>query len=322
MKICPTCRRTYTDDGLNFCLDDGAILTFANADLPETVMMQQPMPTQPAAKVPTTSPTSPFGNPQTQQSWDTPQFSMQPQAKKSRTWLWLLGIAALGLLLCGGGAALFIGLAVYNAPEDGNNVLNTPTPRGGTPGPGSSPSPLGPNADVRRVDLSSWVNTSQFGTTSFSGGEFVMSSKQKDYYYVLCATDEFKSENATVRVNLRNIGDASTSLGYGLVFHSNPTPLQQGYAFLIDTKKGKYKLVRHEPGKEVTVVPWTNSSAIKPGTETNQLEVRHKNDMNELFINGKTVTSVKNTFGYQGGVVGLYTGDGIKIGFKDLEIAK
>ena len=26
MKICPTCKETYTDDGLNFCLADGATL--------------------------------------------------------------------------------------------------------------------------------------------------------------------------------------------------------------------------------------------------------------------------------------------------------
>jgi len=34
------------------------------------------------------------------------------------------------------------------------------------------------------------------------------------------------------------------------------------------------------------------------------------------------VTSIKNVYGYSGGVVGLYSGDAAKIGFKDLEIRK
>ena len=154
------------------------------------------------------------------------------------------------------------------------------------------------------------------------GSELVMGSIQKRYYYVLVAPDKFKTEAADTSVTVRNINNASSSLGYGLIFHSNPTPLQQDYAFLIDTKRKKYQVVHHEPQKETSVVGWTTSSAIKLGSEENVLEVRDLDDKIELYINGTMVTSIKNVYGYSGGVAGLYSGDGVKIGFKNLEIRK
>ncbi|MBK8304301.1 MAG: hypothetical protein IPK98_13175 [Chloracidobacterium sp.] len=45
MKICPRCQKTYSDDNLNFCLEDGSVLTQAAAEPPPT-MINQAMPTQ------------------------------------------------------------------------------------------------------------------------------------------------------------------------------------------------------------------------------------------------------------------------------------
>lgn len=41
MKICPSCRQTYADDDLNFCLTDGSFLTTAPNAEPKTVYMDQ-----------------------------------------------------------------------------------------------------------------------------------------------------------------------------------------------------------------------------------------------------------------------------------------
>ena len=42
MKICPSCRQTYSDENLNFCLTDGSFLTNVAADNePKTVYMDQ-----------------------------------------------------------------------------------------------------------------------------------------------------------------------------------------------------------------------------------------------------------------------------------------
>ena len=67
---------------------------------------------------------------------------------------------------------------------------------------------------------------------------------------------------------------------------------------------------------------WTRSAAIKNGSVENVLEIRDSGDETTLFVNGTQLTSVKNTSGFKGGVAGLYTGDGIKIAFKNLEITK
>lgn len=42
MKICPSCRQTYTDDELNFCLTDGSFLTSVADNEPKTIYMDQP----------------------------------------------------------------------------------------------------------------------------------------------------------------------------------------------------------------------------------------------------------------------------------------
>jgi hypothetical protein len=98
--------------------------------------------------------------------------------------------------------------------------------------------------------------------------------------------------------------------------------LQKDYAFLIDTKLKRYRVVRHEPSKEVAMVPWTKSNIIKEGSEENVLEARDKGDTIELYINDQLVTSIKDLYGHPNGVPGLYAGDAAKIGFKKLEIRK
>jgi hypothetical protein len=308
MKICPTCRRTYSDDALNFCLDDGTVLTVSSGEPPETVLARQPLPTNPNAGV---SPP-----PTMQTSWDRqPNYSMQPQ-KSSKTWLWVVGVLGLGLLLCGGGLVGFIILAAIGSQEENSNIVSSNSNTAANTAPD-------PRKDVSRIDLSEWVRpNSPFGTTEFTNGEFLMASRQKRFYYVLVAPEDYKTEAARTSVTLRNIDNADSAFGYGLIFLSNPKPLTQGYAFLIDSKKRKYRVVRHEPEKELVVVNWTNSSAIKTGVQENLLEADHKNDLIDLYINGQKVTSIRNVYGYQGGVAGLYAGDAAKIAFKNLEIRR
>lgn len=42
MKICPSCRQTYPDDDLNFCLTDGSFLSSVANNEPKTVYMDSP----------------------------------------------------------------------------------------------------------------------------------------------------------------------------------------------------------------------------------------------------------------------------------------
>jgi hypothetical protein len=270
-----------------------------------------------------------------QQGWNTapqPQYSMQPPAKSSKTWIWVVLILGVVVLLCGGGglgALFYIGSQANTNTSSNINVANSkpsssPTFGDKNPPANSTTAPTSTRTSSQKVDLSEWVRpNSLYGDTEYTGGELMLASKQKRFYYVLAATEEFKTENADTSVTLRNVDSADSSLGYGLVFHSNTTPLQQGYAFLIDTKKKKYHVVNHVPSDEKNVVSWTKSDAIRDGSQENTLEVRDiSKDKIELYINGTMVTSIKNVYGYPGGVVGLYSGDKVKIAFKNLEIKK
>ncbi|HMT09589.1 MAG TPA: hypothetical protein PKA82_16430 [Pyrinomonadaceae bacterium] len=336
MKICPKCQKTYTDANLNFCLDDGTVLNqVADQAMPDTVLLNQTRPTAEPQGFPTTPQQMPQA-PQQQGGWNTaqPQYSMQPK-KSSKTWVWVLLVIGGLILLCGGGGLAGL-IYIGSQAEKSNTNTNTTPNKNSNSGPFSSKTNSSTNdsnstttsssrTSVNKLDLSEWVRpNSLYGNTSYEGSEFMMSSKQKKFYYVLAATDEAsnKTEKSDVSVTMRNVDDADSSLGYGLVFHSNPTPLQKGYAFIINTKTQKYHVVYHVPGDEKNVISWTKSDAINKGSAENTIEVRDLDDKIELYINGKMVNSIKNVHGYAGGVVGLYSGDAVKIAFKDLTIKK
>lgn len=339
MKICPRCQKTYTDDNLNFCLDDGVVLQQAQSnEPPATVFMNQPQPTDPRAGM-QAPPTM-----QQQPAWNTaPQQygGPQPKKKSSKAWLWVILILGLVVLICGGGLVGFFAWVAMQADSNtvaANTTTNTKTSNTKTNTSTSNTTPTFPSntssttttttdgrTNVEDIDLSDWVKEiSLYGNTEFTDGEFIMSSKQKGYYYVLVAPDTYTTDGADIRVTLRNMNNMDSRYGYGLIFHSNPTPLNQDYAFLIDTKKKKYRVVRHEPSDEKTIVAWTNSAAIKEGAQENILEARDKPDTGkvELYINGQLVNTIPNTYGYKGGVPGLYAGDAAKIAFKNLQLAK
>lgn len=85
MKQCPRCQRTYTDANLNFCLEDGELLTAASSpssqqqfdDSPPTVMFDEVRRTNPT-NWPDNSP-SYAAPPAAQWQQPAPQGSLTPQ---------------------------------------------------------------------------------------------------------------------------------------------------------------------------------------------------------------------------------------------------
>lgn len=329
MKVCPRCQKTYSDPNLNFCLEDGSVLMQSNTaddSIPATVMMNQTRPTAAPEQ---------FGNQGGTQppNWNTPQqnqFSMQPPPKKSKAWLWVVGILGGLMLLCGGGFAglIFLGASLDNKNSNRisgntsnyNSIIgtkNTSTSNKDWNGTTS------PTTATQTLDLSRWAKgDTDLGVTEYSGDELLMSSKKKNFYYVLAAQREYKTENAVTKLTVRNVDQARSNLGFGVIIHSNPIPLTQDYAFLIDSENKKYRVVRHTPGDEVVVVGWTRSNAIKDGGEKNVLEIRDSNKTMNFYINGEFIRTVGNTDGYSGGVAGIYAGDAVKVGFSDFQISK
>lgn len=116
MKTCPLCKQTYDDDNLNFCLNDGGILTKVDNDAPPTVFMNQARTTnqnwtdyeanarwqnQPLAN------TQPYGV-----QGQNQQFALQGQNQTLATVSLILGILGILLACCYGGIPLGAGALI------------------------------------------------------------------------------------------------------------------------------------------------------------------------------------------------------------------
>jgi hypothetical protein len=314
MKVCPRCQKTYTDDNLNFCLEDGSVLNAVNA--------APPPPTNPIAERATQ---------QQPQNWNVQpqqQYSMQPAKKSSKAWIWVILILGVVVVLCGGigTVAYFVSKNVGDGLSNLSSTLNTSNTRSSNSRSNSTTTTSSSNSNSSRssvdtLDLSTWVPTaSKYAQIEYTDGELLVKNNDPKYYYVLAGTDEQKSVGADAVITVRNVNNVDNNLGYGLVFHSMTTPLIQGYAFLIDAKKGRYRVVHHSPSKEEAVINWTRSDAIKTGTVANTLEARDNSGTVDLYINGQKVNSIPNTYGYSDGVIGIYASSSVQVAFTDMEL--
>lgn len=123
MKQCPRCQQTYSDNNLNFCLEDGELLTaFAQEpplnryadDSPPTIILDQARVTNPASW-----PASPPASPPVQ--WQHPNMQNQPfgapafitsRDQTIPTISLILGILSFLLVCCYGGIWLGLPAAV------------------------------------------------------------------------------------------------------------------------------------------------------------------------------------------------------------------
>src|SRR5512144_1737059 len=93
MKRCPECRRDYTDETLNFCLDDGAALVDgpASGNEPATAVFHETAPPGEAAtRTQITEPESVYGSAQHNQSVST------SRAAKPLTLLTVAALVVIG----------------------------------------------------------------------------------------------------------------------------------------------------------------------------------------------------------------------------------
>ena len=176
---------------------------------------------------------------------------------------------------------------------------------------------------VEDLDLSNWVpDSSKYASIEYTDDELLVKNNDPKYYYVLAGTDKQKTVGADAVLTVRNVNNADTNLGYGLVFHSMTIPLMQGYAFVIDSKKKRYRVVHHSPTKEDAVVNWTRSDAIKDGTQPNTLEARDNGGTVDLYINDQKVNTIDNKFGYAEGVIGIYSSSSIPVAFSNMQLRR
>jgi cytoskeletal protein RodZ len=346
MKRCPQCNRTYSDDALSFCLDDGSPLLSASApssfDPSATVQYPQGRETSPPPTIAfpagAAPPPPPPGGQQPPPQW-SPMPPAQPQ--KRSVWPWLLGIGAVFVFL-GIGLVILIFVIAKVTNDNSNRVANTNTNSNrnanrntNTNGNRNTNSNSNSNSNTRSSltsftdDFSSktWQEgLSQYGRIWYSNEEYHMTSSSGKYIVRYAPdTSQYQTENATVRVGVRSIDGNVSSTGYGLVVHGFTTKDGQfeDYAFLLSNADSKkYRIVLHKNGKETILVDLTSSTTIRSGTEPNQLEVRIRDQKMDFYINGQFVTSIVDEANFRKGVVGFYDSGPGEVAFDDLEISK
>jgi hypothetical protein len=124
MKRCPSCKRRYSDDSLNFCLDDGSTL-FAEPDSDPTLIS----PTVAAPLTPARITASP-----------------SQSSTSSHRWVLLAVIVLVAVMLGGGAVALLYRINKWDSPNDAKTSTTSPAtpetkPSEGAPNRSNRPSP-------------------------------------------------------------------------------------------------------------------------------------------------------------------------------------
>jgi hypothetical protein len=343
MKRCPTCSRTYTDEALSFCLDDGSpLLSVGGGDAPSgfdpnaTLAYPAPRATTPPAQEVTPPRVPPHSQPPPPQmpGWSpSPSAQMpypQPARKKSPL-PWILGGAAL-LLVLGIGFVVFIAiLAAMNADSNSNSRGSTNTSRTTsnttrTTTTNTSSSTPGSTLVVRDdFSVEKWPTGSEAYDSKYEDGEYHMHSSSGNYV-VMLAPDQsvYETKDRTIRVTTRSVDGTASNYGYGLVVHGTLKAGEPvGYGFLVYTGNDPSYSVIHLTGdQDRTLVKWTSSSIVRSGTNPNQIEVRVKGDQLSFYVNGQYVTSITDSAGYGDGRVGFFASNENPVAFDDLEVYK
>ena len=167
------------------------------------------------------------------------------------------------------------------------------------------------------------VGTSPYGRIFYEGGEYHMESKERTFVVMYAPSDDYNTENATVKVTARSVDGEVPSAGFGLMVHCAQSKAKQleDYALLIyPSDDPEYEIIKHKDGNQSSVVTRTRSDAIHSGSAPNILEVRLKGIELSFYVNGQYLTRITDTENFRRGRAGLYTSDIHEVAFDDLSI--
>ena len=168
------------------------------------------------------------------------------------------------------------------------------------------------------------VGVSQYGRIWYDDDQYHMRSKERTYIVMYAPSDDYNTENATVKVKARSVDGDVPSAGFGLLVHGGWSKAKrlEDYALLIypDDDEPGYEIVMHKDGNQSALVARTKSEAIRSGSNPNLLEIRIRGNELSFYANGQYLTRITDTENYKRGRVGFYTSDEIEVAFDDLEI--
>ena len=345
MKRCPTCKRTYTDLSLNFCLEDGTPLASdappidpnATIRYPAARDTEEPPPTeiyQPPPPVvsprPTTPPRPPSPPPPPQ--WTPAPVASAPPQKKSNAVWWILGGLAAVLIIGVGLVVMIIALASLNTTNTNNsNVTNrndnrnsNVTVNANLPNTNANSNASLPTSLDDDFSQQKWgIGNGQYGRIWYENGEYHMQSKAGTFVVMYAPSDDYSTENATVKVTARSVDGDVPSSGFGLLVHCAQSKAKQleDYGLLIyPGDEPEYEIIKHKNGTQSPVVTKTKSGAIKSGSSPNALEVRIRGTELSFYANGQFLTRITDSENFKHGRAGLYTSDDHEVVFDDLSI--
>ncbi|HJT65572.1 MAG TPA: hypothetical protein VJ749_03915 [Pyrinomonadaceae bacterium] len=258
----------------------------------------------------------------------------QPPRKKSNAVWWILGGLAALVVIGVGLVVMIIALASLGSNTNSNlnantretnrnsNVTANVNANSNTANANTSVPPSGPFVD----DFSEkkWnVGVSQFGRMWYDNGEYHMSSKPQTFIVMYAPSDEYSTENATVKVTARSVDGSVPSAGFGLLVHGQMSKAKrlEDYVLLIyPSVEPQYEIIMHKDGDQSSLVTRTTSTAIKSGSSPNQLEVRIKGTELSFYANGQLLTRITDSENYRRGRAGFYTSDATEVAFDNLEI--
>jgi len=181
-----------------------------------------------------------------------------------------------------------------------------------------------PNSLLDNFTEQKWgTGNSQYGRIWYDGGEYHMSSRERTFVVMYAPSDDYNTENATVKVTARSVTGEVPSSGFGLMVLCAQSKAKQleDYALLIyPSDAPEYEIIKHKDGAQSSVVTRTKSSAVRSGSAPNLLEVRIRGTELSFYANGQFLTRINDTENYKHGRAGLYTSDAYEVAFDDLSI--
>jgi len=257
-----------------------------------------------------------------------------PPRKKSNAIWWILGGLAVVAVIGVGLVVMIIALAslgsntnnnvnanVRNDNRNSNVTVNANAPNVNANANAAKPSSLADDFSEKK-----WgTGNSQFGRIWYDNGEYHMTSKERTFVVMYAPSDDYNTENATVKVTARSVNGDVPSAGFGLMVHCKQSKAKrlEDYALLIyPGEEPEYEVIMHKDGNQSSLVSKTKSKAIRSGGAPNQLEIRIKGTDLFFYANGQYLTRVNDSGNYKRGRTGFYTSDVYEVAFDNLQIQR
>src|SRR5207249_758208 len=183
--------------------------------------------------------------------------------------------------------------AATAAPTLAPTLAPTSTPAARAAAPQSTPMQL---IDVRFATGPSpdWQETPPFA--SWSDGAYRLQARQAAHFVAIGAPVQSWLSDVVVSATFRKTGGPPGG-GYGLVIRDQGSEPRNGVnqnfdAYVLETGDlGEFGVWRRNGDHWVDLVPWTRSSAVRPGGSPNDLMVRASSDRLAFSVNGVEVTT-------------------------------